>query len=61
MSTGITGSLRLPVELIWADGTIYEQQSRVEFANQRADQNLGTIQSPPELSTGPKWSAPARN
>lgn len=35
---------RLPIELILADGTTYEHQGRVEFANRQVDQNTGTIQ-----------------
>jgi membrane fusion protein (multidrug efflux system) len=35
---------RLPIELILADGTTYEHEGRVEFANRQVDQNTGTIQ-----------------
>src|SRR5229473_2302035 len=34
---------RLPIELILADGTTYEHEGRVEFANRQVDQNTGTI------------------
>jgi RND family efflux transporter MFP subunit len=34
---------RLPMELILADGTTYEREGRVEFANRQVDQNTGTI------------------
>jgi membrane fusion protein (multidrug efflux system) len=34
---------RLPIDLILADGTTYEHQGRVEFANRQVDQNTGTI------------------
>jgi membrane fusion protein (multidrug efflux system) len=34
---------RLPIELILADGTTYQHEGRVEFANRQVDQNTGTI------------------
>src|SRR5216683_2836891 len=34
---------RLPIELVLADGTTYEHEGRVEFANRQVDQNTGTI------------------
>lgn len=34
---------RLPIELILADGTIYQHEGRIEFANRQVDQNTGTI------------------
>ena len=38
-----TEERRLPIELILADGTTYEHEGRVEFANRQVDQNTGTI------------------
>ena len=34
---------RLPIDLILADGTAYEHEGRIEFANRQVDQNTGTI------------------
>ena len=34
---------RRPIELILADGTTYEHDGRIEFANRQVDQNTGTI------------------
>jgi len=34
---------RLPIGLVLADGTIYDHEGRVEFANRQVDQNTGTI------------------